>query len=794
MVKYETKSGYRRFRYNPELRAAGLLHHLVDGAAAFQIQGLEAEELEPTRAALAQEGWLLSGERLAWNAPATAWLMNAFPKAINLRSYNHGLSSPTTSVVQAKVVIREITTTNGHSARTDGSGRIHPNHPLAWGQFRAGSKGDAEIPYLFGKGMLFPDERCVDSDGNPAIWIDPSNLKGVHKGLREGQTMMTLGLIREFKRSSRLRWGFEVLENIPDTSRSRELIGLLLEEAIDGISTESLLRQVSDNDEKMDLLIKVLQGVNVNPLSCSTVYNAVNEKLQRKKYHLAQGCGYRSPSYVICHDAGVARGSVVVRGLKHGTKVAAFRMPNVLQQGLRVYEVQKPLPHHLVDGAVSENIVFMNPDDVFVYHQGDDDGDTIAIDPNPIAVELFSMAMEAAGPPLLIEPDGKKFDTPSDSVEGRQYISRTPMGPVGVPTMWRAAFLAAGDHAAADAMSLCIQECIDQAKNLVQYSDYVAAAEPNNWVPSESGLGLTFKRRLDPDSYTPGEVPLDKIGEWVKKRLAAAGVPKGASVLGWRAEGKRIADNSLIDDEWSGGNLVHYCARRAQYLWGKKGLRLDGETVVDPGEALIVALAAVGVVVEPTKFENWKSYLPLREQVGLKGLGSRMARISRDIQDDPSKRAAAMQTALDEWYADPERATTSLQEVVDAWCMEWSSEGNSNHAVRLVSATAAGKMAMSLLGIEPKSDCSFLTPGRALALNNWFLRQEDPFRALVERVMNSTAHGREVQDPNGHPVPVVECDCCMGKLTLNLLRVIRSDRGRDDRVVMNQLVTKLNQA
>jgi hypothetical protein len=68
-------------------------------------------------------------------------------------------------------------------------------------------------------------------------------------------------------------------------------------------------------------------------------------------------------------------------------------MPNVLQQGLRVYEVQKPLPHHLVDGAVSENIVFMNPDDVFVYHQGDDDGDTIAIDPNPIAVELFSMAM-----------------------------------------------------------------------------------------------------------------------------------------------------------------------------------------------------------------------------------------------------------------------------------------------------------------------------------------------------------------------------------------------------------------
>ena len=103
-------------------------------------------------------------------------------------------------------------------------------------------------------------------------------------------------------------------------------------------------------------------------------------------------------------------------------------------------------------------------------------------------------------------------------------------------------------------------------------------------------------------------------------------------------------------------------------------------------------------------------------------------------------------------------------------------------------------MAMSLLGIEPKSDCSFLTPERALALNNWFLRQEDPFRALVERVMNSTAHGREVQDANGHPVPVVECDCCMGKLTLNLLRVIRSDRGRDDRVVMNELVTKLNQA
>lgn len=313
----------------------------------------------------------------------------------------------------------------------------------------------------------------------------------------------------------------------------------------------------------------------------------------------------------------------------------------------------------------------MHPDDVAAI-QGDDDGDIAAVSDDPRIVTLHENRLTENR--YAIEPDGVALAyTPLD-IEGRKYISQSPMGKVGIYTMARAKLLGAGDGWGALAMAVLVQESIDKAKRKVRWSNWEKAAQSTSWrtingvrhlhwfklvdgtyVPQKGrkasevkGVEEESRNFWDQSENYPGDkiestAVLDaellaRVQEWIRGRLKRAGFGFGASPIGWHiqegrdASGETVRLRKTIDEDYwtesalkqgkggerkTTGNLVHHSHDEFLRVW--RGLKAsfhvkDADTTME--NLLPRLLAASGYTTEIQRIP-WAVYEKTRAACGL---------------------------------------------------------------------------------------------------------------------------------------------------------------------------------
>lgn len=328
-----------------------------------------------------------------------------------------------------------------------------------------------------------------------AIALDNLQVKGAHKSDAKNRigTDTThavngyLGIMKAWDRRAGLAGCFELLENVQVNKHTVRAVNSLVDEAMEKLAkdgVDGLLARISRDDPNLDLIIKLLakavkEKCPINPRSIPMLARALDDKLQRALWHIAQGAAITGQQFVVVMDEAVPEGKVVLPGYRVGQNLCIWRFPLVLEQGLVQCEVVPPPPHMLVRGRLPQNTIYMNPLDVVDKMQGDDDGDIVGVSADPRVKVLFDNKL--TNRVWMIEPDGQKFTTGSTTVDGLKYLRGTPMGPVGTLTIHRSKLLAVGDYYGALACSVAIQEAIDSAKRSVRWSCWLRASNTENW-------------------------------------------------------------------------------------------------------------------------------------------------------------------------------------------------------------------------------------------------------------------------------------------------------------------------
>ena len=865
-VLKSTRSGKRRLTFESGVKNPGLLLRMAarlgwdaDGPVAYpMVNDTGSVMSDEERKRLEDMGYLIGGEKVLWRQSGSAWdfIQGLMPKAVDFRGYAHGLVNSAVTAyfpeVDAKIVdvyIDENGKLNlegrGIAAGNDGAGWCSPEYA---GQFRflALPQEGLEVG-AFAKGML------IASDDVPAgeIWLDSGsvnggNFKGACKSVVKdmvGKTIVgDLGILRETKRLNKMDGCFETGECIPATPDNKQIVFDLTKAAVAKLISKGekgLLRAAAKSDDNLTMAMELCDKAGVEYGDIPFLRDALDDLLQRKLWKVAQGGGIVGQQLVLVMDAGVKPGTIVANpkslGAKVGDSVAWWRFPIVLEQGVAVAKIAKPSSRHLVNGEVPVGVVYCNVTDCEAA-QGDDDGDVVAVSTDPQVIKLFATAnggwaekadcWERNGALYAIEP-GKtsvKFDALIEDM--KSYIAGDPRGPVGTPTIVRAALLAVGDEDGARAMSVMVQYFVDQAKRKVVLPDYRWIAEnPSNawtledgWMKlSNSVPMLTCEGAVD-GIVTDEEAMLEAMYEWQTERLALAGIPVDregrakTNALGWRRQGeyqeidgepkwmsygKRIKLsnwNSVMANQKGVrvGNLVHTAYQAA---WNEKSAILEAFGVkgeVNPKALfglLDVALEANGIVVDAPKFtpaDYMKS--ELRDRSGLKAWGAAWKRIATMTDSDKVREQKA--TII----ADLQHSARNLtiNEVVAIWRHEIHA-GRINNAIRI--ASASGGAVATALSLEGAEHCDFMD-GKLEATVNSIVESAkvqgvDPIKMMGERlaVIDETTASSHTAV---HGIALVDCPCCMKAIETGMVRRLRAERSKTWAEGEMQLVRAFN--
>ena len=338
---------------------------------------------------------------------------------------------------------------------------------------------------MFIKGILVPDDRCVDNEGRPTIWVDWLQIKGKHKDLSKSRTGLKTGafdpvtgvlvnpqllqestvgegyftgILQRWDRKGTIKWCFEILERVQDSNTNRKFVVEFLSEALNELERKGglygILADKAKDDQKLTLITELCkklsesQGIFVDPLKVPYVWDFVQDELQRKLYHMRQGAGKRSLRYVAVIDNAVPAGHVVMRHLhdggewrfNHGDEVAVTRFPMILPQALKVLKVidarKRGHLNHLLTKTekgqfVTPWVAYFNEHDLVDGMQGDDDGDTVLVDYDPRVVEMFKSRIAlipgTESDTFLIEP-GKVAESWKSAVQLVDQIEQSCNG------------------------------------------------------------------------------------------------------------------------------------------------------------------------------------------------------------------------------------------------------------------------------------------------------------------------------------------------------------------------------
>lgn len=570
------------------------------------------------------------------------WIQGVFdtvlPTAIDFGSYHSGLKAalvPNGYIPDLTCSVKELRDNRGAKMGADGSGLYDPDHPAfatlmeQYGAVPLQIRCVNPLTGHFFKGMLFPREglnsQLKVSETASAIQFDWLQCKGAHKSAFKklaksapGKQLVLsgihVGIIKAKSSWGKVSMCFENLECFTNTPRTKALIASLQDDAMKKLlkkGANGIIAEAAKNDESARRLAEFLSvanqhGAGVDPLAIPFLRNLMEAALGKKMWKIAQGSGHQGRMPIVAIDDTLEPGTCVVGGFRKGTKVACWRFPAILSQAQKVLKVVRPSSHHMVKGEIVPFTIFMHTDDIVTGMQGDDDGDEVGISADPRMVELFESKLDKRV--FHIEPVGEKFAAHRNSAEGKLYIQKAPMGPVGPCTIYRSCLLAVGANMAAVAMSVLIQEAIDSAKNLVRMTCPYKASDINNWYCDENGeYHIHFR---DPNTGewltdnwakdVAGEFDLDLAKEFKDSVLIQYGckriikTPKGEKVkagwpIGWRNQtsmfgeqevnlsGKKTIalDNWRPSQEKGSGvtiehrNLVHFAHDNARRLWQK---------------------------------------------------------------------------------------------------------------------------------------------------------------------------------------------------------------------------------
>lgn len=801
-------------------------------------------------------GYLSSQGILAWdmrNVKVKYLLEKTFGSAIDLAGYNHRLGAPLLPEgFLSGVRVRFWTPiVDGKKQQTDGSGCYDPTHPDMKNLVDRYGAVPMQFTYmtkfgLFAKGIIVPREDINKGVENPTgIILDPLQVKGSQKGkVVDGQIHEGwLGVMTAWNQDRFYPTGFESLQCLDwkdqnVVNKASDLMKKFIKNRVDVVELQGLdglLDKAARADEQVEMVIRLARAIQAHnpaysPLSLPLIRADVNNILRKFNYVLLQGAGAQGAQRICVLDASVPRGKCVVSGFRTGQQLVVWRFPNILSQGNKVLESIKPSAHHLWDGKVIRNTIWLNPWDLTLGMQGDDDGDMVGVSDDADLVSLFSLPMigdmgKKERAQYKIEPVGDKKVMSSLSPEGREYLALDPMGPVGIATMWQAEFYALGSWKHALVMGVFIQYAIDSAKRLVRWPDPNKLLLKSSWYLKEGAWAITDNVWLD---LAPGSpFPYDTLVEWMqeqKNHFPEARWQKNAerpNILSWRTQkapdgkGGMKSLNKLADlDYWDttaaksgsfiGGNAVHFChdIARAEMLMVKDSFNMDVPEV-DVREILKEVAASKGIELSLTA-EDWDTYeAGLRKSSGLEGFKKKFSEAMKkststeDKQERISEELAklavnAQGLTLNEvytiwfWENTPVWGKAQHTSMVEMDGDGWYLRNRPNYAFRMV---AESKM-LQVLGLVEDRGCPWLTPEYIKGIKQWF-GKGNSWKELAAAIAKNTSHASLVKDENGADVPLQSCSCCKNALTSLLLQSERAkSRGfRPDE--MNTIVREL---
>ena len=828
-----------RWHFDRQVRGRGLIDFIVGTNETFALPllvDLKNEDgevpdvaVETWRGAIDnafKRNWLISKRKLLVNRNSVGYkkVFGAFGhNAVELNAYLHGLTSavvPGGFAPNCRIRLTTIKDHDGLPTESDGSGRIHPLHPLFQQMGRATAYYPIQIRFLndlntFGKGILVPDERCVGQNGEPEIWMDWLQVKGRNKAAakkaraegRETYTTGDLGVINVWDEPGTIDWSFEQLENIKVTPETKQIITDMVVSAMQDLQKGGVMKlaeRASRDDRTMQLMLRVVyamrkMGHDVSPMDFPVMRNQIEQKLGRTLWWISQGAGQTMERFVAVQDNSVKPGTIVLGGYRPGQKLATMRYPVVLSQVLRTLEVAAPNPHHMVEGRVVPWVAYMNAADLTGCLMGDDDGDTIGVSADPNVLKLWGMLIDNQR--YAIEPTGEAMTIDPHSPEGVRYMAEDHRDNVGALTIMRAKLLAVGDIRGAVAISCLIQEAIDRAKRIVRWTDWEKAANMQNWKDEDGTLHYRGPR-------LEGELNMNLVAKWVNGRVGRFGniptAPKTGdaprvSVLGWRSQfnGKRVNPATWQGcaeyGNWNGGNLVHHCNDTALTEWRRIESEFRSTATRDIADLFGAAIKSLEVTTDNQLRKDellfpemdWDTYSAYRHQFGVDRFAEEMrACMSKDdeadrilaIQDLIERRAEEMREMV---AAYGEVEVVARQELM--WRMENRHQNDEMARSRpdyIVYAIAfPGSPILEWLGIQSnETGCSFLTVDRIRKIVGGCVSSPDPIKRLIETIDASTLHEKEVKDEEGEGVPGWACQECCDRLTLHLVRSLRRDR------------------
>jgi hypothetical protein len=427
---------------------------------------------------------------------AFALLERVFGDAINVGSYVGSFKSPLLPggfFPEVPVTLSNIWVNDREGkkirALVDGSGKYHPNCEFlqAFIQERGVAyqggmiapviqirglcleevTGNPEHRNMFLKGLLVPDETCVDAAGNPTVRVAWNQIKGTAKDWAKAQDEVDaemvvkahLGILKTWSRASTIKSCFELLQLVTvdnDTTAAVERLvqkamDKLLKDGVDGLISEDSGGNTTLNNQITMVRVAKELGLDYSLLDIPVLRQMAEDKLKRRLYNIANGTGFEGNQVVMVMDNSLNKGECVIGGVNQklpavGDETVLWRFPAILPQSLMTLKVVDPLPHMTLsvanaDGEVVDRIVvpfavFMNPDDVTDL-QGDDDGDIAAWTTDEDVKLLANRRIWQ--PTFRIEPAGEKMSIPFEDQEAFYgYLLKDPMGPVGQATILQA--------------------------------------------------------------------------------------------------------------------------------------------------------------------------------------------------------------------------------------------------------------------------------------------------------------------------------------------------------------------
>lgn len=723
------------------------------------------------RSILASLGLLLVSEKWLWATkhPVFPYVNRTFRQAVEMQPYVGALMVPVKPggvLLDCPLVVKSITSDGIRQGR-DGSGLIHPLHPLVSQLREAGHEGFSIIQIriwnsrgFFAKGILELTEEALDSEGLPTVVIDTKMVKGAGKSkakqVQEANQAITtvahIGVIDVMGRG-KISCTYEFWENIQNNDTTWEIVERKLKENFARFAEqgfEGALDQLRKTHHNLNQAIQFLEELNrglgktpgkLDVLQIPWVWNLLQEDLQARLYRFAIGAGIRMPTLPVIADDRVPRGHCVLRGKAPGTRMVGFRMPIVASQVITALTVAEPQPHHCFAGEeeAKPGVVYLNSHDICTRMAGDDDGDVVGISDDPDLVELANNLVDNRV--FKIEGGVGTLDMLTMSPEGQAHVAVDQQGPVGKLTYMRSRLLVAGLTMPAVAVSCLIQESIDRAKKTIHGSNWELSSDIANWDFRDGVWHLKEEARLFNGEIRTGELDLRAVTQWVNRQLVKAiGGTEEVSQSGkrWIRPHEAIAwmtqDKNCLTGTWNPtqdmspveGNLVHRIHDTTWALWqGVADRFTKGETI--PLDTLLIRLLAQKGIAVKEQDQGWIHYRNhTRERVGINRYGEqsrRAMRMPRRDDEEIKHHRAIMDRAASEFHGSIQTKLQSgeitIQDLVDCWLMETryqrtkenpDLDGNTNYAFQAV--VWPGSPIMALLGIKPVERCQFLTPER----------------------------------------------------------------------------------